>query len=186
MPIIIPDTNIMQIMGGHPSWFDWSENMENDPAFLKLPDWYQDEIRILSSINTAIPRCYSTAWVPPKSVIKELEKGSFISIAAKESLDGWGGEIVAWASEWFWDKLESDESEIIEKELLMADKLDLSFLPDNGDREIAKLAYALKAWYSIILTLDVKSFWRYKIDLAAISIDIRVPSELWQQMAPQL
>jgi hypothetical protein len=56
MPVIIPDTNVMQIMGGQPGWVDESADREADPKCLRLPDWYQEEIRALSAINLEIPR----------------------------------------------------------------------------------------------------------------------------------
>jgi hypothetical protein len=183
MAVVIPDTNVVQVMGGHPAWVDESEDRETDPGFLRLPEWYQQEIRALSHINLAIPRCYSTAWVPPDEVIRELAQGGAF---AHHSLLGWGGEVAAWAERWFWRELGNEDSEQIRRDWAQAHTLDLSFLPDEGDRAVARVGYALRSWHSIVLTLDRKSFWSHRSQLADMGIRVCMPSELWQDMSPQL
>jgi hypothetical protein len=183
MPVIVPDTNVVQVMGGHPEWVDESDDRETDLGFLKLPPWYREELRALSAINLAIPRCYSTAWVPPDEVIAELSRGGSV---AQRSLLGWGGEVADWADGWFWAVLSSRDVDRIQREWADAQALDLSFLRDEGDREVAKVAYALRSWHSTVLTLDRKSFWSQRARLARIGIAVSMPTELWAEMAPQL
>jgi hypothetical protein len=141
MPVVVLDTNIMQIMGGYPGWVDESGDRESDPRFLRLPCWYQEEIRALSAVNLAIPRLHSTAFVPPQEVVDELARTG--RLPAQESLAGWGGEIAAWAERWFWQELDAEDADAIRRDWATAQTLDLSFLRDDGDRAVARVAYAL-------------------------------------------
>jgi len=183
MPVIVPDTNVMQIIGGHPDWVDESANRDEDPRFLRLPAWYREEIRALSAINLAIPRCHSTAWAPPASVTQELAQGGD---AASDSLYGWGGEVADWAERWFWLELKPEEERLIRVDWATAQQLDLRFLHHAVDQAIARVAYALKSWHSRVLTCDRKSFWHHRHQLEEMGIAVRMPTELWEEMGPCL
>jgi len=52
----------------------------------------------------------------------------------------------------------------------------LSFLPDTGDRCIAR--DALLANVPGILTLDLRTFWRYREELAHLGVEVLRPSDL--------
>lgn len=184
MPVVVLDTNVIWIMGGHPHWVDESGDRETDPDFLRLPEWHQEEIRALSALNLALPRLYSTAFVPPRSVISELARGN--TEAAQRSLRGWGAEIVAWAERWFWNELAGPEAEAIRQDWGSAQTLDLSFLRHEGDRAIARVAYALRLWHSRVLSLDSKSLCRHHKRLRDLGIVVRLPSQLWEEIVPCL
>ncbi len=184
MPVVVLDTNIVQVMGGQPGWVDESGDRESDSKFLQHPDWYREEIGALSTINLAIPRLYSTAFVPPQEVIQELARTNRRS--ARESLVGWGGKIAAWADRWFWQELEAKHAAKIREDWASAQTLDLSILPHEGDRAIAMVAYALRSCHSQVLTLDRRSFWGHRARLAEMGVVVRLPSELWKEIASSL
>ena len=173
----------MQIVGGHPEWMEGYPPLERDPAFRRLPDWYKYEVICLGDIHAAIPRCYSTAWVPPAAVMEELGRGEGPS---KRSFEGWAAELAEWARLWFWQELPPSDRRHIDGLLREAQRLPLDFLPDSADREIARLAFALREWCSIALTTDVRTFWTHKRPLAAMGINVSLPSEVWDVMANQI
>jgi len=184
MPVVVLDANVIQIMGGHPGWVNESGDTETDPEFLRLPVWYQEEIRALSALNLAVPRLSSTAFIPPPSAIAELSRAR--KGVAWNSLAGWGGAISAWADRWFWQELDDRDAAALRGDWKRAQSLDLSFLRDHGDRAVARIAYALKSWYARVVTTDRKSFWRHRDILARLGIVVGLPSELWDEIGPCL
>lgn len=97
-----------------------------------------------------------------------------------------GGEISAWAQHWFWRELSLEGEETIRREWAEAQTLELSFLPDEGDRAVTRVAYAVKSWHSRVLTLDKKTFWAHRERLADLGVVVQLPSELWEELGPQL